>query len=189
MYNYYRWFPTGKVVFMAPTKPLVAQQIEACHGIMGIPQDHTAELQGSVKPEERKRLWAARRVFYCTPQSMDNDLKSSACDPSKIVCIVVDEAHKAQGNFAYCTVIKEIARATKHFRVLALSATPGADVASINCVLSNLCISHLEIRSEEDDELKQYRHARLEEVRINLNGPYFCNVEYFVSSMVVGYQV
>ena len=31
MYNYYRWFPTGKIVFMAPTKPLVAQQIEACH--------------------------------------------------------------------------------------------------------------------------------------------------------------
>lgn len=52
MYNFYRWFPTGKVtnfhdrmeslhlivlkvVFMAPTKPLVAQQIEACHNITG----------------------------------------------------------------------------------------------------------------------------------------------------------
>jgi len=46
MYNYYRWFPAGKIVFMAPTKPLVAQQIEACHGVMGIPQPHMAELTG-----------------------------------------------------------------------------------------------------------------------------------------------
>ena len=46
MYNFYRWYPQGKVVFMAPTKPLVAQQIEACYNIMGIPQDHTAEMTG-----------------------------------------------------------------------------------------------------------------------------------------------
>ncbi|KAL0169385.1 hypothetical protein M9458_033981, partial [Cirrhinus mrigala] len=44
MYNYYRWFPAGKIVFMAPTKPLVAQQIQACYGVMGIPQEHMAEL-------------------------------------------------------------------------------------------------------------------------------------------------
>ena len=30
MLNYLNWFPTGKVVFLAPTKPLVQQQYEAC---------------------------------------------------------------------------------------------------------------------------------------------------------------
>lgn len=47
MYNFYRWYPQGKIIFMAPTKPLVAQQIEACYNIMGIPQDHTAEMTGT----------------------------------------------------------------------------------------------------------------------------------------------
>jgi hypothetical protein len=28
----------GKIVFTAPSRPLVVQQIEACHNVMGIPQ-------------------------------------------------------------------------------------------------------------------------------------------------------
>lgn len=47
MYNFYRWYPSGKIIFMAPTKPLVAQQIEACYKVMGIPQAHMAELTGN----------------------------------------------------------------------------------------------------------------------------------------------
>ena len=47
MYNFYRWYPQGKIVFLAPTKPLVSQQIEACHNIMGIPQTHLVEMTGT----------------------------------------------------------------------------------------------------------------------------------------------
>ena len=35
------------MVFMAPTRPLVAQQIEACYKIVGIPQSDTAEMTGT----------------------------------------------------------------------------------------------------------------------------------------------
>ena len=47
MYNYYRWYPDKKVVFLAPTKPLVAQQIEACFGIMGMNYTDTVIVHSS----------------------------------------------------------------------------------------------------------------------------------------------
>ena len=48
MYNFYRWYPSGKVIFLAPTKPLVAQQVKACYNIMGIPKAHTTEMTGTL---------------------------------------------------------------------------------------------------------------------------------------------
>ena len=55
---------------MAPTKPLVAQQIEACFKVMGIPQDDTKEMTGNVQVGERTRAWTTKRVFFLTPQVM-----------------------------------------------------------------------------------------------------------------------
>lgn len=164
MYNFYRWFPTGKIVFMAPTKPLVAQQIKACHEIMGIPLPDTAELQGNVPPTMRRVLWNSRRVFFCTPQSLQNDLRQGVCAAEKFVCIVVDEAHRATGNYAYCCVVQMIEAKTPFFRILALSATPGAKFDVIQDVVANLRISHIESRSADDPDVKKYTHARQEEV-------------------------
>ena len=49
----YRWFPSGKVIFVAPSKPLVAQQIEACHKTCGIPGSDAVELTGEVSGKKR----------------------------------------------------------------------------------------------------------------------------------------
>ena len=138
MFNFYRWYPLGKIVFMAPTKPLVAQQIEACYNIMGIPQSDTAEMTGAMQPSERKRCWKEKRVFFLTPQVLMNDLSRSAIPAEHIKCVVVDEAHKALGNHAYCQVVKEISQTSQAFRVVALSATPGTDIK----VQNNLMIQY-----------------------------------------------
>ncbi|XP_076442631.1 Fanconi anemia group M protein-like [Babylonia areolata] len=160
MYNFYRWYPEAKVVFMAPTKPLVAQQIEACYNIMGIPRQDTAEMTGSMNPTERQKAWRDRRVFFLTPQVMTNDLSRGTCIAEAIKCVVVDEAHKALGNHAYCQVVRELVKYTQQFRVLALSATPGSDIKAIQKVVSNLLISHIELRSEDSPDIKPYTHER-----------------------------
>ncbi|XP_004436483.1 PREDICTED: Fanconi anemia group M protein [Ceratotherium simum simum] len=163
MYNFYRWFPSGKVVFMAPTKPLVTQQIEACYRVMGIPQSHMAEMTGSTQAFTRKEIWRSRRVLFLTPQVMVNDLSRGACPAAEIKCLVIDEAHRALGNYAYCQVVRELVKYTNHFRILALSATPGSDIKAVQQVITNLLIGQIELRSEDSPDILPYSHERLVE--------------------------
>ena len=108
MYNFYRWYPRGKIVFLAPTKPLVMQQLEACFKITGIPTEDTAHLEGSVHSDDRVDLWRSKRVFFSTPQTFLNDLlRPDIALASQLVCVVIDEAHRAQGKYAYCEAVSK----------------------------------------------------------------------------------
>ncbi|GAA6043108.1 hypothetical protein JCM8097_008426 [Rhodosporidiobolus ruineniae] len=51
--NIYRWYPRSKVLVLSPTRPLVSQQIKACHCLAGIPQSDCIELTGSTLPKLR----------------------------------------------------------------------------------------------------------------------------------------
>ncbi|XP_068083864.1 Fanconi anemia group M protein, partial [Anabrus simplex] len=160
MYNFYRWYPQCKIMFLAPTKPLVHQQIDSCYNIMGIPKSDTAEMTGAMSPADREVAWRERRMFFLTPQVVTNDLSRGICPPEQIKCVVFDEAHKAIGNHAYCQVMKALIPFNREFRVLALSATPGNDMLAVQKVIENLHISHLEMRNEQSLDTAQYTHHR-----------------------------
>ncbi len=171
MLNFYRWTKDAQIVFMAPTKPLVAQQVDACFNICGIPRSVTTMLTGEISPALRSEEWATKRVFFMTPQTLDNDLKTGIGDPKKIVLLVVDEAHRATGNYAYVKVIEFLRRFNKSFRVLALTATPGSSVETVQEVIDNLEISQIEIRTEESFDIKQYVHkTNIEQVILEPEG-------------------
>ena len=92
---------------MAPTKPLVSQQINACHKVCGIPGTDAVELTGIVPPHVRKRWvrclfpphvsprklkimkWEQKRLFYMTPQTLVNDIITGNCDVHDIVLLVI----------------------------------------------------------------------------------------------------
>ncbi|KAF5025040.1 hypothetical protein F66182_2908 [Fusarium sp. NRRL 66182] len=160
MLNFYRWTKKAKLVFVAPTKPLVAQQVDACYNIAGIPRSETTLLTGDIPPALRVDEWEARRVFFMTPQTLLNDISHGYADPKSIALLVIDEAHRAVGEYAYAKVTKLIRRFSKSFRVLALTATPGSKVETVQEVIDNLGISHCEIRTEDSIDIRQYVHQR-----------------------------
>ncbi|XP_055906206.1 Fanconi anemia group M protein [Eupeodes corollae] len=162
MYNMYRWYPSGKVLFMAPTRPLVAQQIDACCKIMGIPKSDCVEITGKLNKASRAELWQSKRCFFATPQSVQSDILDAELNfPFQAIkLIVVDEAHKARGRYAYTEVVRYIWSKNKFFRVLALSATPGRRKEDVEEVIRNLFISNLEVRTEDCVDVVSYVHKR-----------------------------
>uniref|UniRef100_A0A0X3NYD3 Fanconi anemia group M protein n=2 Tax=Schistocephalus solidus TaxID=70667 RepID=A0A0X3NYD3_SCHSO len=173
LHNFLRWYPSGRVIFMAPTRPLVTQQMEACREFTKMSPDIFTELTGTIQPNQRALLWHRFRAFFLTPQAIVNDLISGICPASSIRCIVIDEAHKATGNHAYCQVIRTLTSPPynhRQFRTVALSATPASDLVGAQAIIANLLISHLEIRTEDCEDIKKYSFTReLETVVVRLD--------------------
>ncbi|KAJ2796618.1 3'-5' DNA helicase, partial [Coemansia guatemalensis] len=121
MANYARWFPNSMSIFLAPTKPLVAQQTQACRGLIcalfnrasslgslrprqEFGSNWVAEMNGNIHPTKRRTLWSESRFVFSTPQILQNDLKSGVLDGDnsrRIALLVIDEAHRATGKYAY----------------------------------------------------------------------------------------
>lgn len=159
MLNYLRWFPDLKIVFMAPTRPLVAQQIKACCSTTGIPTSKVAILLDKTR-KNREEIWDLKQVFFTTPQVVENDLTRGIVDPKSIVLLIVDEAHRAKGNYAYNNVVKFMKRFNSSFRILALTATPASDVEGVQEIVDNLMISKIEVRTEKLIDIIKYMNRK-----------------------------
>lgn len=95
----YRWFPRGKIIFLAPTKPLVAQQRSSCFDALGIHEEDTIEMTGQLAQKSRSNLWKSKRVFFATPQVVNNDLDEANFPASAIKLIIFDECHKVRKSY------------------------------------------------------------------------------------------
>jgi len=142
----------GKVLFMAPTKPLVQQHA-------GFLREHLTRFEpamftGEVHPSEREELWRESRLVVSTPQVIENDLDEGRIDLKNVSLIVFDEAHRAVGDYAYVSIGKGY-QGTGGL-VLGMTASPGSDVSRIAEVCENLGITNVEIRSELDEDVIKY---------------------------------
>ncbi|MBU0535915.1 MAG: DEAD/DEAH box helicase family protein, partial [Nanoarchaeota archaeon] len=152
----FRNFPKSKVLFLAPTRPLVEQHMTTFLKYTEIPESEMAVFTGFVTPEKRAELWQTSKVIFSTPQGLENDIISSRIALEDVSLLIFDEAHRAVGDYAYNFIAKQYNKRAKYPKILALTASPGSEVEKIDEVCSNLCIEHVEIRSDSDPDVKPY---------------------------------
>ncbi|KAL3845636.1 hypothetical protein ACJIZ3_003039 [Penstemon smallii] len=120
----------------------------------------TIDLTGQTSPTKRAGFWKDKRVFFVTPQVLEKDIQSGSCLVKHLVCLVIDEAHRAMGNYSYCVAVRELMDTPVQLRILALTATPGSKQQTIQHIINNLQISTLEYRNETDPDVLPYVHER-----------------------------
>ena len=149
-------FPDSKVLFLAPSRPLVDQQARYLSRVLDLEEELVVCLTGQDSPETRRSTWQDARVIVMTPQALQNDLIQSSYDLSEVSLIVFDEAHRGVGNYAYTFVAELYERDGKFFRTLGLTASPGHQAEHIKTVCENLRLTHVEVRNESSRDVKEY---------------------------------
>ena len=155
----------GKVLFMAPTKPLVEQHSSFLKE--RLLKFEPTMFTGEVPPHDRKDLWDRSRLIVSTPQVIENDLQEGRLDLDDVDLIVFDEAHRATGDYAYVSIGKKYSESGK--LALGMTASPGSNVDKIAEVCENLGITDVEIRSELDEDVIKYtQDVQTEYVSVNV---------------------
>jgi Fanconi anemia group M protein len=148
-------YPGSKIVILAPTRPLIDQHRASFKKYLDC-EAESEILSGYVEPEKRKELWDKNQIFFCTPQTLQNDVISGRISLDKVSMLCFDEAHRAAGDYAYVFLAKQYLQQAEFPRILALTASPGSDMDKIKEVVSNLFIEKVEVRTENDKDVRPY---------------------------------
>ena len=144
--------PDGKILFLAPTKPLVNQHAGDIRELLEL--DEPKVFTGDVKPEEREKLWDETDVIVSTPQVIRNDLMAQRISLDDVSLLVFDEAHRAVGGYSYVYIADRYRG--KDGLVLGLTASPGSETEHITSVCETLDIDNVEIRTKYDPDVVNY---------------------------------
>ena len=146
----------GKVLFTAPTKPLCEQHYQSIKDSFNIHKEELVLFTGEVKPELRVDQWDKARVVVSTPQTVLNDVKEGRYSLKDLTLTVFDEVHRAVKGYAYVELSQLCFEQRNGMQTLGLTASPGSDFKKIEEVCDNLRVEVVEIRFEEDPDVKPY---------------------------------
>jgi len=149
----------GKILFLAPTKPLVEQHASFLGRVLKDPSA-VSMMTGESPAEKRAALWQKGRIMVSTPQVIENDLLSRRVDLKDVSLIIFDEAHRAVGNYAYVYIADRYFREALSPLVLGITASPGSQSEKIAEICTNLHIERIQTRTENDPDVSAFVHER-----------------------------
>jgi Fanconi anemia group M protein len=145
----------GKVLVLAPTRPLVQQHADS-FGRWLTPM-RSARFTGTVRRPVREGAWGTADLVFATPEIVQNDLLAERYRLDEVALLVFDEAHHAVGKYVYVPIAERFRteRPTAG-RVLGLTASPGGKDERITEVVRALGVARIEARSREDPGVAEY---------------------------------
>lgn len=145
----------GKVLFLAPTRPLVDQHADSFG--RWIPSARRARFTGTVRSPVREGSWDAADVVFATPQIVEHDLAAGRYSLKEVDLLVLDEAHRTVGKYAYVGIAKQYrSERSKGGHLLGLTASPGGDPERIERVVRALGTERVEARGRSDEGVREY---------------------------------
>ena len=152
--------PMSKVLFLAPTRPLVEQHFEYF-------KKHLPELfaelnlfTGEINAETRKKLWQNAEIIFSTPQCIANDLKNYLYNLDEVSLLVIDEAHRCLKNYDYTKVVSHYKNRARNQRILGLTASPGSESDKVMQISKHLSLDEIELRTRDSKDVKPYLQDR-----------------------------
>jgi len=159
----------GRVLFLAPTRPLVEQHCSTWKKVFTIDDDSFKAFTGSITPGKRVKEYRDADFIFATPQVIQNDIISKRISLEDVVLLVVDEAHRASGDYPYGFIAKKYVEGAKNPRILALTASPGSREEEIKRVCDELFIDQIEARGRSDSDVSPYvKHRAFNWIEVEL---------------------
>lgn len=144
----------GRILLLAPTKPLVEQHATFFGEALAKQEVHC--LTGHIAPAKREALYAENGLICATPQVISNDAITGRLELATFDWIIFDECHRAVGEYPYTFIGRNARKDNPKIRTMGLTASPGHDRRKIDEVRDNLHLRHVEIRTPHDPDVAPY---------------------------------
>jgi Fanconi anemia group M protein len=158
----------GPAIMLAPTKPLVEQHVD----FMGsfLKGTEIVMLTGEIPPAKRKEYYGKGNLIISTPQVIKNDIITGILDIGIFSTMIVDEAHRAVGDYPYVFISELFYERSPEGIILGLTASPGHDVSRIYDVCRNLGMEQIEVRIDSDPDVQPYiRDMEVTRIKVDLS--------------------
>lgn len=164
-------YPKKRCVILAPTRVLVHQHYEFFLKNLNVDFNDVVVITGQDPNWEREEKWA-KKVVCATPQIMRGDLKRRLVNLESISLIVFDEAHRAVGDYAYCTIAEKFADANPDARVIGMTASLPSERDKVFVILRTLGVQNIEFRDHDSADVKSYvQETKIDWIEVELSEP------------------
>jgi Fanconi anemia group M protein len=150
-------YKKGKILLLAPTKPLINQHFSFVKENYLINESEILMLSGSIPPTQRTKLWKSARIIISTPEVIRNDVINGKYDLKSVSLIIFDECHRCSGDYAYAPIADYYSEQNQNGCMLGMTATPPTEIEYITEKFKLEIVSQ---RTTESVDVEKYTHNK-----------------------------